>query len=168
MPALTYDEELQLLRLYSLSFPAYITCSHAPTPLLQKSTVLLFVKEGSLIGSVSYVNDNSMVYIYNLCVHPLHRRQSYATALMQFLIMQIGAMDCCLEVESCNISAIRLYEKLGFTTANAANSNTTTITTTGEQLGKHTIKMTRKGTAEAGQETAVSEYHDTIQVRDVD
>lgn len=56
-------------------------------------------------------------HILNICVHPDHRRQGYAKALLHQSIATVivkGAGVIFLEVRESNHSAIELYESIGF------------------------------------------------------
>ena len=53
----------------------------------------------------------------NIAVHPDHRRQGIAAALLQRLLedlARMGSHSLTLEVRKSNAPAISLYEKLGF------------------------------------------------------
>lgn len=66
------------------------------------------------IGSQSVLGESDMM---NVAVHPEHRRQGIAAALVETLadrLEEAGNSSLTLEVRASNASARALYEKLGF------------------------------------------------------
>lgn len=66
------------------------------------------------VGSQTVMGESDMM---NIAVHPDHRRQGIAQKLLDELSSQLKAMDSVcllLEVRASNDSAIKLYEKNGF------------------------------------------------------
>ena len=66
------------------------------------------------IGSQTAVDETDVM---NVAVHPDHRRQGIAEALIEKLVQELkarGSHALMLEVRSSNAPAIALYEKLGF------------------------------------------------------
>ena len=66
------------------------------------------------VGSQTVIDESDMM---NIAVHPEHRRQGVAEALVEKLseaLRQRGSKALTLEVRVSNDPAIRLYEKLGF------------------------------------------------------
>jgi ribosomal-protein-alanine N-acetyltransferase len=67
------------------------------------------------VGSQTVLDESDMM---NVAVHPDHRRRGIAESLVTALcdsLKQKGSSSLTLEVRSSNLSAIALYEKLGFT-----------------------------------------------------
>lgn len=67
------------------------------------------------IGSQTVMDESDMM---NVAVHPDHRRRGIAQGLVLALcdaLKQNGSVSLTLEVRGSNLSAIALYEKLGFT-----------------------------------------------------
>ena len=66
------------------------------------------------IGSQTAVDETDVM---NVAVHPDHRRQGIAEALIEKLVLELkarGSHALMLEVRASNAPAISLYEKLGF------------------------------------------------------
>ena len=66
------------------------------------------------IGSQTAVDETDVM---NVAVHPDHRRQGIAEALIEKLVLELkerGSHALMLEVRASNAPAIALYEKLGF------------------------------------------------------
>lgn len=66
------------------------------------------------IGSQTVMDETDMM---NVAVHPEYRRQGIAESLVNNLVEElckVGSHSLTLEVRASNISAQRLYEKLGF------------------------------------------------------
>ena len=66
------------------------------------------------IGSQTAVDETDVM---NVAVHPDHRRQGIAEALIEKLVQELkarGSHALMLEVRASNAPAISLYEKLGF------------------------------------------------------
>lgn len=66
------------------------------------------------IGSQSVLGESDMM---NVAVHPEHRRQGIAAALVETLadrLEEVGSSSLTLEVRASNASARALYGKLGF------------------------------------------------------
>ena len=66
------------------------------------------------IGSQTAVDETDVM---NVAVHPDHRRQGIAEALIKKLVLELkerGSHALMLEVRASNAPAISLYEKLGF------------------------------------------------------
>ena len=66
------------------------------------------------IGSQTAVDETDVM---NVAVHPDHRRQGIAEALIEKLVQELkarGSHALMLEVRASNAPAIALYEKLGF------------------------------------------------------
>ena len=66
------------------------------------------------IGSQTAVDETDVM---NVAVHPDHRRQGIAEALIEKLVLELkerGSHALMLEVRDSNAPAIALYEKLGF------------------------------------------------------
>ncbi len=66
------------------------------------------------IGSQTAVDETDVM---NVAVHPDHRRKGIAEALIKRLVSELkarGSHALMLEVRNSNVSAISLYEKLGF------------------------------------------------------
>ena len=78
---------------------------------------LVVVEEGRVIayvGSQTVMDETDMM---NIAVHPDHRRQGYAGALITELIRQLktnGSRMLTLEVRASNVPAIGLYTGYGF------------------------------------------------------
>lgn len=56
-------------------------------------------------------------YIHRLVIHPLHQRRGHASLLMEFaekISREKGCESIRLDAFSQNLSALRMYEKLGF------------------------------------------------------
>ena len=66
------------------------------------------------VGSQTVIDESDMM---NIAVHPDHRRQGIAEALIEALtdaLREKGSKALTLEVRASNIPAITLYDKLGF------------------------------------------------------
>ena len=83
-----------------------------------KNTLFLVCeKDGRTVGYVGCYTVCDDAAITNVAVHPDHRRQGIAKALVKALISRASERGCAqvsLEVRVSNASAIALYEKLGF------------------------------------------------------
>ena len=78
---------------------------------------LVAVEQGTVagyVGSQTVLGETDMM---NVAVHPDHRRQGIAEALINALVTELremGSHCLTLEVRASNSPAIALYEKLGF------------------------------------------------------
>ena len=73
--------------------------------------------DGAIIGSVMVGYDGHRGWINYLACHPDHRRRGVATALMdeaRRLLVERGCPKINLQVRSGNESALRFYERLGY------------------------------------------------------
>ena len=78
---------------------------------------LVAEEEGTAVGYVGSQTVMDETDMMNIAVHPDYRRQRIAEALVEHLICQLkqrGSRCLTLEVRASNLSAQRLYEKLGF------------------------------------------------------
>ena len=78
---------------------------------------LVAEKHGAVVGYVGSQTVMDETDMMNIAVHPDHRRQGIAEALIEALITalkQKGSRSMTLEVRASNENARRLYEKLGF------------------------------------------------------
>ncbi|WMT30686.1 GNAT family N-acetyltransferase [Bacillus aerius] len=71
-----------------------------------------FEKQGQLFGIASYEMHQDRIVLSRLAVHPQYAHQGIGTKLMQAIIDRYQPIE--LTTAEANISAIRLYEKLGF------------------------------------------------------
>lgn len=83
---------------------------------IQSNTFYFIKHRDRIIGSASFrLQDDGSVYIGNVAVDPIYRRQGVARATMNFLIGQIGdAVRLELVTHPENDQALRLYGALGF------------------------------------------------------
>ena len=78
---------------------------------------LVAEKNGAVVGYVGSQTVMDETDMMNIAVHPDHRRQGIAEALIEALIAVLkrkGSRSLTLEVRISNENARRLYEKLGF------------------------------------------------------
>ena len=83
---------------------------------LQKSgeTFYGFFKEGALAGVIAYKNDDEILDIYRVMVHPDYFRQGIARSLLEFIEHKIQCPRIIVATGSENTPAKRLYHSLGF------------------------------------------------------
>ena len=79
------------------------------------------LKLSKQILGLDVIDFNSIdgLYIQNLCVDSAHRKKGIGYKLLEHYISKNnpkGSKNICLDVESTNIGAIRLYKKIGFET----------------------------------------------------
>lgn len=74
---------------------------------------LVAVSEGRVAGFLVSRLVGDECEVLNLAVHPRHRRQGIATALLKHLLNRFHG-PCFLEVRESNKAARALYQKLGF------------------------------------------------------
>ncbi|MCL4308579.1 MAG: GNAT family N-acetyltransferase [Candidatus Thermoplasmatota archaeon] len=66
-------------------------------------------------------------FVYDLLVYPQHRRHGYAEAAMRAIeakVRELGLERLALHVFGANAGAIRLYQRLGYTTTNILMAKT--------------------------------------------
>jgi ribosomal-protein-alanine N-acetyltransferase len=72
---------------------------------------------GSIVGYLCFWDIADEIHVTNVAVHPTHRRQGIARALMSGLLAEACARELrlvVLEVRPSNTEAIGLYESFGF------------------------------------------------------
>lgn len=78
---------------------------------------LAAVEDGTVVGYVGSQTVMGESDMMNIAVHPDYRRQGIAQSLLDELVSKLKEIDSCcltLEVRASNDSAIKLYEKNGF------------------------------------------------------
>ena len=72
---------------------------------------------GFIIGRIDLMRNHPVGHIMTIDVVPVHRRKGIGQKLMleiEALFKQKGVRECRLEVRESNLTAISLYEKLGY------------------------------------------------------
>jgi ribosomal protein S18 acetylase RimI-like enzyme len=72
-----------------------------------------FVRHGDMAVGIA-VEDDGIVGLFCLAVDPARRRAGLGTAMVRALLARSVASIAYLQVESSNVAAIGLYERLGF------------------------------------------------------
>lgn len=83
-----------------------------------KTEFLLIEREASPVGRLYIDRSTDAWHIVDVSILPSHQRRGMATALlveMQRQVTSMGALKLMLHVAQNNLSAIRLYQRLGFT-----------------------------------------------------
>ena len=78
-------------------------------------TFIGFFVDDTLAGAISYKDDNGMIEICRLVVHPDHFRKGIAQALLTHLQRTIPWKKLSVSTGALNMPARKLYEKNGFT-----------------------------------------------------
>ena len=77
-------------------------------------TFIGFFVDDTLAGAISYKDDNGMIEICRLVVHPDHFRKGIAQALLTHLQRTIPWKKLSVSTGALNMPARKLYEKNGF------------------------------------------------------
>ncbi len=113
------EEDIETVaRIEKLSFPlpwsetSFLSETHKPRALPRVA-----VLDGTIVGYIcsEYVADEC--HILNLAVHPDHRNQGIANALVEHILEELKLKACrflYLEVRSSNYAARKLYQSFGF------------------------------------------------------
>lgn len=92
--------------------------------LLRDQSFFLLVArhEGEVIAGLTayelrkFERETSEIYIYDLAVSPLYRKQGVATALIERMrgyAQEVGAWVVCIQADKGDTPAVKLYSKLG-------------------------------------------------------
>ena len=116
---MTPDDLSAVMAIETVSFTVPWTEEDFRAMLAQPQTVMLCAKnaEGTICGYVGYMGVMETGDILNVAVHPDFRRQNIGRLLMQAAhsdAAERGVEDMLLEVRESNLSAIALYQSLGF------------------------------------------------------
>lgn len=114
-----YDVLLQLWRACGIHLPNVNLRTEFERK-LERDPELFLVAEGGgqVVGSVMGSYDGRRGWIGRLCVHPDRRRAGLGTRLVREVECRLAVKGCPkvnLLVESDNPSAVRLYQRLGYT-----------------------------------------------------
>ncbi|MHB8111804.1 MAG: ribosomal protein S18-alanine N-acetyltransferase [Syntrophorhabdaceae bacterium] len=85
---------------------------------ITKSLTLTF--DDITVGYIIFYHAGIEMHIMNIAVHPSYRRRGIGFEMMSRILgiaRQYSVEECFLEVRESNMSARRLYEKIGFTPA---------------------------------------------------
>ena len=82
--------------------------------LSQTDSIYNYMDNDKVLGYLEIRNVDGVIDIMNLFVNEENRKQGIATALMNEMINEEDYSRIMLEVNENNITAIRLYNKLGF------------------------------------------------------
>ena len=85
-----------------------ISMAYSIAPELQRKALEALFERGSKVGVFSLSGEE----FGDLYIHPAYQKQGYGTACIRFALSQTH--DLRLTVLSTNLSAIALYEKIGF------------------------------------------------------
>lgn len=84
---------------------------------ISSSYVIVHRREKKIIGYIIYWHIKDEVQISNIAVHPDFRRMGVGESIMRQVLFQLekgGSKFISLEVRPSNMTAIKLYHKLGF------------------------------------------------------
>jgi [ribosomal protein S18]-alanine N-acetyltransferase len=103
----------------TVSYPAPWSRSMFTTEIAKPSALSLgaFDEQGSLVGYLILSRYVDAWHVMNVAVHPDHRRQGIASALLTELFIATrddARRGYTLEVRVSNVGAIELYERFGF------------------------------------------------------
>lgn len=109
----------QVLAIERLSYPTPWSRAMFLGELLCEGTIALVAHDASTVTGYLMASDQAGAWhVLNVCVHPLHRGAGIGEALMRAFFEQADMLPhhgITLEVRVSNATAIRLYERLGFT-----------------------------------------------------
>ena len=115
---MTADHVAQVAALEALCFPDPWSEKSVASELENPLALWLVALENDIVvgyvGSQTVPDETDMM---NIAVHPNHRRQGIAEALVARLVerlQEMGSHSLTLEVRASNTPAQRLYQKLGF------------------------------------------------------
>jgi ribosomal-protein-alanine N-acetyltransferase len=118
---LTYADLPQVIAIERRSYRTPWSLAMFVLELSKPSGVCLAATDGDdqIVGYLVCSRYDQVWHVMNVSVNPGLRRQGIATSLMTELFARVGGDDAriTLEVRPTNEAAIRLYERLGFTSA---------------------------------------------------
>ncbi|MCA0972538.1 GNAT family N-acetyltransferase [Halobacillus litoralis] len=84
------------------------------TIMKNEETFLGYVKDGQLLGVLSYKEEQDEIDIYRLMVDPYHFRKRVGHSLLQHLVQTVPEKTMVVQTGKGNEPAVNLYAKFGF------------------------------------------------------
>ncbi|ADZ89470.1 GNAT family acetyltransferase [Marinomonas mediterranea] len=111
----------QLIELWEIVFPndPPHNAPHLvlPAKLEVDDLILVSWEEGKLIGACMLGYDGHRGWLYEVAVHPDHRRKGVGTALIKSAFETLASLGCGklnLQIRTANAGVVAFYESVGF------------------------------------------------------